>query len=206
MNVFLLKTSGTRALARFVLVAISSAAISACASNPLHQAINASTEVARQTTSPVGNSILPGTATSTVTGFRSNRVLVFQPTAMPGPRLVKVRTTPVRVSRQFLGNPYNPAHVAVGSSIPRYAPDQLSHWILVSGNYTPKGIYQRPDSTSRILTRVAPGSRLRLEKTIDGWHKVETEQGVGYLRGHDAKILSATKPGAKVRVIKPASS
>lgn len=202
MNFISLNTACTRVLARFLAVSFSAAAISACASNPLYPTYNASDEIARQTTAQPGNAILPVTGN----GLRGNRVIVYQPTAMPGPRLVKVQTSPVRVSRSFSGNPYNPAHVPVGSRIPQQAPDELSRWILVSGNYTPKGIYLRPDSSSRILTRVAPGSRLRLEKTIDGWHKVETEQGIGYLRGHDAKILASTKPGAKTRVIKPASS
>lgn len=199
MNITLKKSHRAHQLARLLLIGVGAAAISACASNPLDSTTEAALEVARHSTVQPGNTILPVANTS----LRSNRVMVYQPTAMPGPRLVQIRTTPIRVSRKFSGNPYNPAHVAVGSRIPQHAPDQLSRWILVSGNYTPKGVYSRPDTTSRILTRVAPGSRLRLEKTIDGWHKVETDQGIGYLRGHDAKMLSSAKPGAKPRLVKP---
>lgn len=181
-----------------LLLATIAVTLTACASNPLEPAAN---EVARHALAqPAGSSLSVATK-----AFRSKRITVFQPTAMPGPRLVKVRTTPVRTDRNFSGNPYNPAKVAVGTSIPLNAPDRLSRWVLVSGNYTPKGVYLRPDSSSRILTRIAPGARLRVEKTIDGWFKVETQQGVGYLRGHDAKVLATTTPGAKARIVKPAS-
>lgn len=184
-----------------LLLAALAVTLTACASSPLLP-VQPANEVARHALAQPGNSSLPMASK----GFRSSkRIVVFQPTAMPGPRLVKVRTAPVRTNRNFLGNPYNPAKVAVGSRIPLNAPDQLSRWVMVSGNYTPKGVYLRPDSSSRILTRIAPGARLRLEKTIDGWFKVETEQGVGYLRGHDAKVLATTIPGAKARVVRPTS-
>ena len=180
-----------------LLLATVAVSMTACAANPLQPA----NEVARHALAQPASSSL----TATPGAFRSQRIVVFQPTAMPGPRLVKVRTAPVRTDRNFSGNPYNPAKVAVGSRIPLNAPDQLSRWVLVSGNYTPKGVYLRPDSSSRILTRIAPGARLRLEKTVDGWFKVETEQGVGYLRGHDAKVLATATPGAKARIIRPTS-
>ena len=175
-------------------------ALAACATNPHNPVAEITRHIVSQDRHLSAQALPAGSS-----ALRNNQVLVFQPTAMPGPRLVKVRTSPVRVNRNFSGNPYNPAHVAVGKSIPLHAPDRLSRWVLVSGNYTPKGVYIRPDSSSRILTRIAPGARLRLEKTVGGWHKVETEQGTGYLRGHDAKLLATTQPGVKARVIKPAS-
>ena len=78
----------------------------------------------------------------------------------------------------------------MGQSIPENVPDNLSRWVQVSGDYTPKGVYSRPNYTSRILTRVAPGTRLRLADDFDGWLKVETGQGIGYLRSGDAKQLA----------------
>jgi len=133
--------------------------------------------------------------------IRDGKVWIYQPTAIPGPTVARVTLAPVTTDRNFDARPYDPAYVAVGTSIPDAAPDNLSQWILVSGNYTPKGIYTRPDTTSRILTRVAPGSRLRLESTHEGWLKVETTSGIGYLKAHDAKRISASQDTAKKRVI-----
>ena len=135
------------------------------------------------------------------TVIRDGKVWVYQPTAIPGPTVVTVTLAPVTTDRKFDAHPYDPAYVAVGKSIPDSAPDNLSQWILVSGNYTPKGVYTLPDTTSRILTRVAPGSRLRLEATHDGWLKVETTSGIGYLKAHDGKYLTDTQDTAKTRVI-----
>ena len=123
--------------------------------------------------------------------FTGDKVRVHQPTALPGPVVTKVILTPVPVSRKFESQPYDPARVAVGQSIPENVPDNLSRWVRVSGDYTPKGVYSRPNYTSRILTRVAPGTRLRLADDFEGWLKVETEQGIGYLRSGDAKQLTA---------------
>lgn len=188
--------------AKLTFVAIAAIAASACATSqtgPGNSLLNqASGEIAKhiQATGDAGTTLTPTTA------FRRGQIVVVQPTAMPGPRILSARTAPVRVSRTFPASRYNPAQVAVGQKLPTQAPDQLSRWVLVSGNFTPKGIYSRPSSSSRILMRVAPGARLRLERSIDGWHKVETDRGVGYLQAHDAKLL-ATAPGAKPRVIKP---
>ena len=132
---------------------------------------------------------------------RDGKVWVYQPTAIPGPTVASVTLAPVTTDRKFDARPYDPAFVAVGKSIPDAAPDNLSQWILVSGNYTPKGIYTRPDTTSRILTRVAPGSRLRLEATHAGWLKVETTSGIGYLKAHDGKHITASQDTAKKRII-----
>lgn len=119
-----------------------------------------------------------------------DKVRVQQPSALPGPVVSKVILTPVNVSREFESRPYDPARVEVGQSIPENVPDNLSRWVQVSGDYTPKGVYSRPNYTSRILTRVAPGTRLRLADDFDGWLKVETGQGIGYLRSGDAKQLA----------------
>jgi len=133
--------------------------------------------------------------------IRDGKAWIYQPTAIPGPTVAAVKLAPVTTDRNFDARPYDPAYVAVGASIPDSAPDNLSQWILVSGNYTPKGIYSRPDTTSRILTRVAPGSRLRLEATHEGWLKVETTSGMGYLKAHDAKRITASQDTAKKRII-----
>ncbi len=149
--------------------------------------------------SSVPTAQLPGLAAADIvsdqTTFTTSQdtdiVWIRQPLSLPGPVVAKVHTSPVTVTRLFDAQPYDPAHVAVGQQIPSGVPDNLSDWVQVSGNYTPKGIYTRPDPGSRILTRVAPGARLRLEDLFDGWMKVDTGQGIGYLQAIDARILSA---------------
>ncbi len=151
--------------------------------------------------------IVDQTSIGYATKGKNNRsgktVWIQQPMSLPGPVVASVTTSPVKVRRQFDATPYDPAHVAVGERIPGGAPDNLSDWVLVSGNYTPKGVYTRPDAGSRILTRVAPGARLRLEDSFDGWMKVDTEQGIGYLQAIDARILSAQNDAGPRVVFKP---
>ena len=86
-------------------------------------------------------------------------VAVVQPTAVPGPKVAKVTLAPVTVSRKLDAQPYNPARVVVGQSIPDSVPDNLSQWVLVSGNYTPKGIYSRPTYTCLLYTSPSPRDR-----------------------------------------------
>ncbi|MEE9321206.1 MAG: LysM peptidoglycan-binding domain-containing protein [Granulosicoccus sp.] len=61
--------------------------------------------------------------------------------------------------------------------------------IKVIGSYYPKGIYVEPATNSRILMRVAPGARFTLERQINNWYKIITDQGTGYLRAVDGRIL-----------------
>jgi len=143
--------------------------------------------IKKDTVAAVPKATVPKATVAKTTG---DKVRVRQPTALPGPVVTKVILTPVTVNREFESRPYDPARVEVGQSIPENVPDNLSRWVQVSGDYTPKGVYSRPNYTSRILTRVAPGTRLRLADDFDGWLKVETGQGIGYLRSGDAKQLA----------------
>lgn len=61
--------------------------------------------------------------------------------------------------------------------------------IKVIGSYYPKGVYAEPATSSRILMRVAPGTRFNLERQLDNWYKIITDQGTGYLRAVDGRIL-----------------
>ena len=61
--------------------------------------------------------------------------------------------------------------------------------VQVIGSYTPKGVYVEPAGRSRVLTRITPGTVLALEGEVDGWFRVRTSAGPGYLRAEDARVV-----------------
>ncbi len=153
----------------------------------------ASAPVTQKTTVVASQQPNPKSSQSPDKRVRGGKIVVYQPTALPGPKKVKVKTARVDVNRKFEQNRTKIGSVVVSSAgdSPDIAPDNRSEWVLVVGSYYPKGVYQKPDSTSRILVRVAPGSRLRLGGRTDGWLQVETDKGIGYIRTADAEILAA---------------
>lgn len=128
---------------------------------------------------------------------KDGKILVFQPTAVPGPKKIKVKTAKTSTNREFKLTDRTKTGTITASTNndPRSLPDNLSDWVLVVGSYYPKGVYVQPDIGSRIMMRVAPGSRLRLNGKVSGegdeWLKVETDKGTGYIRKSDAEILTA---------------
>lgn len=66
-----------------------------------------------------------------------------------------------------------------------------SDYIKVIGSYFPKVVYRSPYLDAKLLMRVAPGTVLPLEKLDDGWYRVSTDKGVGYLRTIDGEPTSA---------------
>ncbi len=62
--------------------------------------------------------------------------------------------------------------------------------IRVIGSYYPKGVYQQPASYSKLMMRVAPGTIFELEREVNDWYKVVTDQGVGYIRMVDGTLIS----------------
>ena len=61
--------------------------------------------------------------------------------------------------------------------------------VKVIGTYYPKGVYQQPASYSRLMMRVAPGTVFELDREVNDWYKVMTNEGVGYLRAIDGKLI-----------------
>ena len=71
-----------------------------------------------------------------------------------------------------------------------------SRFVQVVGSYTPKGVYAQPVGQSRLLMRVTPGTVLPLERDVDGWYRVTTSAGPGYLRADDAQPVAPKGAGA----------
>jgi LysM repeat protein len=54
-------------------------------------------------------------------------------------------------------------------------------WLRTRGSNYPREINTKPDPTSDILTQVWPGTRLHYIDRINGWYKVATDLGFGYI-------------------------
>ncbi len=93
--------------------------------------------------------------------------------------------TPVKTRRHFELSPLaNSPHTdETGSSSSDH-----DRFVEVVGSYYPKGVYAQPAAHSKLLLRVTPGTTFRLERVVNDWFKISTEQGLGYIRTSDAKI------------------
>lgn len=60
-------------------------------------------------------------------------------------------------------------------------------YIKVVGTYFPKVVYRSPQLDAQLLMRVAPGTTFPLEKLDNGWYRVSTDQGIGFLRVEDGE-------------------
>ncbi len=61
------------------------------------------------------------------------------------------------------------------------------NYIKVVGTYFPKVVYRSPQLDAQLLMRVAPGTTFPLEKLDNGWYRVSTDQGIGFLRVEDGQ-------------------
>lgn len=59
--------------------------------------------------------------------------------------------------------------------------EKAGGWLIIRGTNYPREINFRPDSSSDILTQAWPGTRMKYTGKKDGWYKVVTEKGPGYL-------------------------
>lgn len=141
--------------------------------------------------------------------------LVFQPSSLPGVKTASVRMIKVPLQTEFdiqplgrnsLNNPRSADESRVSSAVstgirpqmrptPPAAPGKVPQMVRVIGSYYPKGIYAQPFSYSPLLMRVAPGTTMRLQRTLGDWLQVETDNGLGFLRQSDAELLDATTAG-----------
>jgi hypothetical protein len=62
--------------------------------------------------------------------------------------------------------------------------------VQVVGTYYPKGIYRQPVNYSTLVMRAAPGTLFELEYLANNWYKIITQNGIGYLRQDDGKVVS----------------
>ena len=75
-----------------------------------------------------------------------------------------------------------------------------SRRVKVVGTYFPKGVYAQPASYSRLMMRVAPGTVFELEREVGDWYGVVTEDGIGYLRDSDGRLVEERAERAAVAV------
>lgn len=66
-----------------------------------------------------------------------------------------------------------------------------SEYIKIIGSYFPKVVYRSPELDAKQLMRVAPGSTFPLEKLDNGWYRISTDKGIGYLRTVDGEPTSS---------------
>lgn len=93
--------------------------------------------------------------------------------------------TPIPNRQQFKLNPIQADNQPTNHP-PRATNGQS---IKVVGSYYPKGIYAEPQTSSQLLLRATPGTIFALNSTIDGWFKIETDTGTGFIRHADATLL-----------------
>lgn len=113
------------------------------------------------------------------------------PAAEPAPPILAQRpvaepeAADVVVSAVTTNKAFDLIPLAAGVSSARAS----TRYVKVVGSYFPKGVYTHPDSASRLVMRLAPGTVLTLDREYDGWFKVETSEGEGYLRVADGEVL-----------------
>ena len=93
---------------------------------------------------------------------------------------------PVKINRNFELNPISkPVDFSASE-----APVIGQRYIKVVGTYYPKGIYSEPAAYSNLLMRVAPGTQFVLERQMEHWYKVMTDDGSGYIRITDGQLIA----------------
>jgi len=65
----------------------------------------------------------------------------------------------------------------------------LNAKIRIVGTYFPKGIYEEPTESAKLITRVAPGTIFDLDAELDGWFRIRLANDVAYIRTIDGKIF-----------------
>lgn len=133
----------------------------------------------------------PSTTTSTTTSLpiaETQAQNVAQTSALAVRRdntaeVAPVVVTPINTNRDFELNP-----IQAGTNQPQSFAG-VGQQIKVIGSYYPKGIYTEPAPYSRLIMRVAPGSKFSVTDEVNGWYKIDTQSGTGYIRTSDAEII-----------------
>lgn len=87
----------------------------------------------------------------------------------------------------FKSDPPVVNEVAVAESENTAPVQRQGEWIMVSGTYYPKAVYNDANFSASLLMRVSPGTELEVIKSIGPWYEVKTEQGVGFVHSRDIK-------------------
>ena len=137
-------------------------------------------------TATTGALAIQRTRESTAPGSRSGTGAE----SSPGEGSMDVVVQPVTINRTFKLEPIDPTSLNITPGDTSAPP-----MVKVLGTYYPKGVYQQPASYSALMMRVAPGTMFELEREINDWYKVITDQGVGYLRMVDGTLMSSEQAG-----------
>ncbi|MBX2836312.1 MAG: LysM peptidoglycan-binding domain-containing protein [Gammaproteobacteria bacterium] len=97
----------------------------------------------------------------------------------------EVVVKPVPTQPEFELKPLSQDRTNGSANEPKYG-----QHVKVVGSYYPKGIYTEPQISSRLLMRVTPGTQFFLASSLDGWFKIQTDQGIGFIRHQDAVLLT----------------
>jgi len=68
-----------------------------------------------------------------------------------------------------------------------------SEYVRIIGSYFPKVVYQSPQLDAKLLMRVAPGTTFPLERLDNGWYRISTAQGSGFLRMEDGEPVDVAQ-------------
>lgn len=66
--------------------------------------------------------------------------------------------------------------------------EETGGWLIIRGTNFPREINTGPDSSSDILMQAWPGTRMQYIDRTDGWFKVITDKGQGYLNPDYATV------------------
>lgn len=132
---------------------------------------------------PIAND--DSTAVSSAVALRSVDNARFVTVDDVGPNVANVVVNKADPNRRFVLQP-------LGASNDDDSIDlNGDEYIKVIGSYFPKVVYSSPELDAKLLMRVAPGTRLPLQKMVDGWYRVTTEKGIGFIRTEDGQPTSA---------------
>jgi len=79
------------------------------------------------------------------------------------------------------------AKVAEPAEVQPGSPETNSDWVMVSGTYYPKAVYNDANFSATLLMRVSPGTKLLVSRAIGPWYEVKTDRGIGYVHSRDVK-------------------
>ena len=77
--------------------------------------------------------------------------------------------------------------VAEAATAPTSGNGADTDWVMVSGTYYPKAVYNDANFSATLLMRVSPGTKLLVSRAIGPWFEVKTDRGIGYVHSRDIK-------------------
>ena len=124
--------------------------------------------------------------TTTLPVTTGNGVSVAHGYYIAKPQIMPASLFRVNINRSFDLKPFD-AKVFSGKGPLRY--DSEAPQIRVVGTYYPKGVYAQPANYARMVGRVAPGTVFELDRIVNEWYKILTDEGEAYIRQTDGALI-----------------